>query len=533
MQNLHGSTQSNPTPTRGRLLRLLPVWAALAVAVLTALVAGRDSASAHYFSPCYQASLSDSAAGGAADITTVFGVGIGADCVSGGGDDDIVQYNFGAVIGFTPPEWDVAADADVPDGTKVGTLDARATLGLLNNPCNTTLNVSFDLLEATTDTSNTIDPLPAGTPDRLKPLSQDSDGNGVPDAADHWPSYLTTEFEGVDLSNVRARLVGINTLTVPGTTVVLNFVLFEPGAKISDEINLDPRLGYPSVTVLQDPTAPVSNSDPVNDFCSPLFTTTTISGDFRGNPPDGAYNLVVFVVSQRDEDEDGIENALDPCNTIPDPDWDPRGDRIQDPGDKDGDGVPDVCDPFPTTRSEGSSPGAGAFSDEDNDGWMNRNDNCVVDPNPDQADADGDAIGDACDPDPDTPSAHRHALCFVQQVNVGSGGTPAVEPQAVQPCDPSAPLDGSAGSGGAGGGGGAGNAGSDGAGGGTEVQSEVVTQGGAGAAGGPAGGPASGVGSLAPAAGSVPAWGAALAGLGSAGLLGFIGRALLGLRRRH
>jgi hypothetical protein len=34
--------------------------------------------------------------------------------------------------------------------------------------------------------------------------------------------------------------------------------------------------------------------------------------------------------------------------------------------------------------------------DPDADGWVYDCDNCPVDPNPDQADADGDGIGDAC-----------------------------------------------------------------------------------------------------------------------------------------
>lgn len=44
---------------------------------------------------------------------------------------------------------------------------------------------------------------------------------------------------------------------------------------------------------------------------------------------------------------------------------------------------------------------AGKCRDDDNDGVVNTNDNCPLSANPDQADADGDDQGDACDPDDD------------------------------------------------------------------------------------------------------------------------------------
>ncbi|NIQ83890.1 MAG: hypothetical protein GTN83_03405, partial [Acidobacteria bacterium] len=68
-----------------------------------------------------------------------FGVGIGTDCLFRTADDNWGEYNFGDVVTFTPEDWGVATDADVPDGAKVGTLSSDAVFGLFNNPCRTEL----------------------------------------------------------------------------------------------------------------------------------------------------------------------------------------------------------------------------------------------------------------------------------------------------------------------------------------------------------------------------------------------------------
>jgi hypothetical protein len=71
-----------------------------------------------------------------------------------------------------------------------------------------------------------------------------------------------------------------------------------------------------------------------------------------------------------DTDSDGIFDASDNCPF----------DGNADQADTDGDGVGDAC-----------------TGDFDNDAFPNANDNCALVPNPDQADTDGDGIGDVCD----------------------------------------------------------------------------------------------------------------------------------------
>ena len=92
-----------------------------------------------------------------------------------------------------------------------------------------------------------------------------------------------------------------------------------------------------------------------------------------------------------DMDSDGIP---DDCDNFPQ-DWDNDGvddetDACQgfdDNNDSDDDGIPLGCDDFP--------------NDTDNDGITNNADNCIFIVNPNQANMDGDAQGDACDADID------------------------------------------------------------------------------------------------------------------------------------
>ena len=347
-----------------------------ALAVLLAVVvfvAQWDTAKATY-NPTVSASVSDAEAGANADVTTTFNVPVG-------------DFNFDVMITFTPSEFGMGA-ASIPLGAHVADLQSDSTLGLLNNVCITALPVAFEMLKATTDTTDTIS---------FDDGFADLDGNTLPDAVDKYPDFLNTMYPGI---TPVSRSYG--QASVAGTPVSMNFVVFEPGTTLHGQA-FDASLGYGSVSVLNDPTADLAPGS-ITDFCTPLLSATTRFGITKDNPDTAAdesgfvgstnpttggdYTFTTFSRSQGDADGDGIENDLDTCPF----DVNEGDPRVAGDGDPDNDGLDNACDPEPDV----------ANTDQDDDVYLNRGDNCPLVNNPDNADSDGDRVGDACDPNPDT-----------------------------------------------------------------------------------------------------------------------------------
>jgi hypothetical protein len=346
--------------------------------------------------------------------------------------------NFAAVVAYIPPSWGVVPGENIPIGAEVGSLDAQATLGLINSACNQILPVHFDFKNSSLDQSDTVsfdDDDNNGTQD----FAEDKDGDGDYDSVTKYPEFLVRLFEDVDRDPIR-RSSGI--AIVAGIPVLLQFLIFPPGTEINEDLPSEENLGYPSVTVLQNAGDPeiVPQPSPITDFCAPLSTqNVTLGSTPEGvptfiNPAAGVHTFTTVSFGQRDADNDGFENSLDTCPY----DVNEGNPKETLNGDLDDDGLDVVCDPNDDTATGGKD------TDEDADGYSNRQDNCPLIANGEaevdvedvgnQADEDTDQIGDACDTDPTVEDGDLTFSQLEVEVTIGEGGADCADPI----CPPSA-----------------------------------------------------------------------------------------------
>jgi len=398
-----------------RLILLAPAVAALAI-VLSLSVSDTAYSS---FQPELTVEIADPTAEATSDWVLEFGLPTG-------------DVNFAGAVDFIPQEWGVVDGRDIPVGAEVGLQRADATLGLIGSPCNQPLPIVFEMQNASLDQSDTVsfeDLDKSGTED----FAEDNDDNGIIDGIDHWPEFIFRTLEDTEEDPIR-RAAGM--AIISGTPVLLQFLIFPPGTFINENISNDESLGYPTVILLQDIGDPeiVPAPGPITDFCTPLTANNRSFGvtqdnevtpdvDESGyplfaNPQDGTYTFTVASAGQRDADGDSYENSLDTCPLV----VNVGNPRIANDGDLDSDGLDAACDPNDDPATGGTD------SDEDADGYLNRQDNCPLVANGEettnQADDDEDGVGDVCDPDPNDATAQGEISLdeTIFEVTIGAGG---------------------------------------------------------------------------------------------------------------
>jgi hypothetical protein len=348
------------------------------------------------------------------------------------------DVNFAGVVAYIPGDWGIVTGDRVPVGAQIGFLSSKAVLGLIGNACNNILEPEFDMLNASIDLDDTVsfeDTDDDGTREYAE-LDPDIEGD-VPLAITKYPEFISRLFEEqADLQPIR-RAAAIT--IVAGIPVLLQFLVFPPGTLIDEDIPNDVELGFPSVTLLQNAGDPDVNPEPgaITDFCTPLESHNETFGVSRDNedtptidesgykvqinPADGKYIFTGLAFGQRDGDGDTFENSLDTCPYDIN-DGDPR---IPFDGDPDSDGLDSACDPNSDQASGGTN------SDEDGDGYLNRQDNCPLIANGEdttnQNDNDSDQIGDDCDTTPgvegDDSTADGQLIPFqtTYEATIGAG----------------------------------------------------------------------------------------------------------------
>lgn len=405
------------------LLRLSALIGALA---LVMLVGGYDTARAGTFNPTFEIEVVDNTPETPSDFKVTFGVPVG-------------DVNFGGFVAFIPNDWGIVDGEAIDDGTEVGLVTADATLGLVNNPCAQNVPVEFKMYDASLDESDTVsfEDLDEDTTRDFAESNVNPD-DLIPDAIYKYPEFIPRIFDEGQKPLRRSAGVSI----VAGTPVLLQFLIFAPGTVLNENIPNDAELGFPSVTLLQNIGDPdvVPAPGVITDFCSPL---TSINSTFGGtadaplsmNPQNGTYTFTVIAAGQRDADNDGYENSLDTCafiTNIGDP-------RVPGNGDLDGDGLDAACDPNDDAATGGTN------SDQDGDGYLNRQDNCPLVANGELNEEDasgnqeededpGDAIGSPCDTNPTELDGELLLETLTIDVIVGDGTGPGGPPTNCPTC---------------------------------------------------------------------------------------------------
>ncbi len=241
----------------------------------------------------------DTAAGAPSDLS------LGVDIASG-------DVNFAGLVSYLPHEWTVARGDEFPVGTRVGLVEAIATIGIINGSCDNTLNLTtstggFQLFNSSLDINDTIDFEFEDEGDATRQdWAEDIDGDGLKEFVTRYPSFINRVITDEDDNPQQPIRRSAGHLVIAGADVLVQYLIYEPGTFISKNLTNDPALGYPAVVTLQNIGDPeiVPEPGPITDFCTPLGTNVTLLG--TGDACDS-------VVNDDPEDDDLINDG---CPTL-------------------------------------------------------------------------------------------------------------------------------------------------------------------------------------------------------------------------
>lgn len=188
-----------------------------------------------------------------------------------------------------------------------------------------------------------------------------------------------------DLANTTAELV--ITVTKPAVPTQ-NPITDTDGDTIDDAVDNCPMVANRDQVD--------TDLDGLGNLCDP-----DDDNDLTLDSSDNCPLLVGTAAGCPDDDGDGVRQDFDNCPTVVNASQtDTDGDRLGDACDPDDDNDT-IADPSDNCPLVAGSPRAGGCPDADDDTVPDASDNCVAVANTDQADADHDSMGDACDTDDD------------------------------------------------------------------------------------------------------------------------------------
>jgi Tol biopolymer transport system component len=196
-------------------------------------------------------------------------------------------------------------------------------------------------------------------------IGEDVDGDGVPENVDTCPGIYNPDQSDTDGDGIGDACDNCPTMHDPLQTDT-------DGDYIGDACDTDAD---------NDGVADKDSIDTDSDGDPDSFGLLTIA--MWGDACPSIFNPA----PQNDFDGDGIYDACDNCPAVA------NADQI----DSDGDGVGDACEGVVVPETEKPSSSPTPPPDTDGDGIADTTDNCPAVANANQLDSDGDGIGDACD----------------------------------------------------------------------------------------------------------------------------------------